>query len=151
MEFEYFSFDVEPFLRTQTQPFFVLKRLNPSFRYWTLTDLDQKILTPSLAPSQGVRIPVFAVSVPANTSSSSVLTEAPTNSLQGLSHGSLLFTLGFENALKAASSLSVTLKELSGGRLWPEAEKVIVVLSTECHAVDNKYRAYFGVSFGVSK
>lgn len=141
MEFEYFSFDVEPFLRTQTQPVFVMKNLNPSFRYWTLTDLSQKTLTPSLAPSQGVRIPVFAVSVPSYT---------VTNQQQQLTHGSLLFTLGFENAMKASSILAATFAE-SGTVVSADVQKVIVVLSTECHAIADKYRAYFGVSFGVSK
>lgn len=151
MEFEYFSFDVEPFLRTETQPVFVLRSLNPSFRYWTLTDLNQGTLTPSLAPSQGVRIPVFAVSVPAKTASIGIVQEAPTNSQNSLSHGSLLFTLGFENAMKSAAMLSVAAAELGQARVFSEVKKVIVVLSTECHAVADKYRAYFGLSFGVSK
>lgn len=150
MEFEYFSFDVGPFLRTQTQPVFVLKNLNPSFRYWTLTDLNQKTLVPSLVPSQGVRIPVFAVSIPSQTVSLGVTVDSPTNTQNKLSHGSLLFTLGFENAMKAASTLSCTLADL-GQTMSAEVQKVIVVLSTECHFVDDKYRAYFGLSFGVSK
>lgn len=129
MKFEYFTFEVESFLQNGNQPSFVWKDVMPSRKYHTLTDAAKSVLTMTTNNSNGVRIPVHAVA-----------TSFPDEQPEGvklLSHGSLLFAMGIEHALKAAAQLD---------RLT--IERAIIVLATNCHELaGQRYRAYFGLTF----
>lgn len=130
MDLEYFPFDVMPFLKQKKQPVFMLKDLNPFFRYWVPTSLAPFTFINAKAPSSGVRVPVFAVA------SDSGNTE--------LSSGSLLFGLGLENALTVVRALG--LKE---GIPPGDILSVSVVLAKDCHVIGDKCRSYFGIALGV--
>jgi len=130
MDLEYFPFDVKPFLEKKAQPVFILKDLNPSFRYWVPTSLSPFSFINAKAPSSGVRIPVFAV--------------ASDPSAVGLAPASLLFSLGIENALMIVREL-----EIRQGISSSNIVSASIVISNDCHIVGKKCRAYFGIALGV--
>lgn len=131
MDLEYFPFDVSGFLQAKRQPVFLLKSLDPSLRYWVPDSLDPISFVTAVAPSEGVRIPVFAVVAEVNNDE--------------LSQASVLFGLGLENALRIVKELSVQ------QQIFPnDIVSATVVLSTDCHFSSKKCRAYFGLALGVS-
>jgi hypothetical protein len=127
MQFEYHSFEVEPYLKQGNQPVFMLSELNKTSKYYTLTDPTTGNATLTTGISDAVRIPIFAL-----------ITAEPNEDLnfKKLTHGSLLTGLGIETAMKFTA-------KLNGGII----EKVIVILATNCHELTNhRYRAYLGIS-----
>ena len=127
MQFEYHSFEVEPYLKQGTQPVFMLSTLNKTAKYYTLTNPETGEATLTTGISDAVRIPVFAL-----------ITAEPNNDLsfKKLTHGSLLTGLGIETATKFVA-------KLTGGTV----ERVIVILATNCHELANhRYRTYLGIT-----
>ena len=133
MEFEYFNFDVGPSLKSGRQPSFVLKKLKPACTYYALKDLDNFEFVTARNPSEGVIVPVFAVT--------SNLSETKAD------HGSILFAMGLENATKAFSTLADSVKHMQN------VQRAVFTVADSCHGItveaDKQYRAYFGVVFEV--
>lgn len=133
MEFEYFNFDVGPSLKSGQQPSFVLKKLKPACTYYAVTDLSNFEFSTARNPSEGIVVPVFAVT--------SKLSD------HGADHGSILFAMGLENATKAFSSLADTVKNMQ------KVQRAVYTVANTCHGItveeDKQYRAYFGVVFEV--
>jgi hypothetical protein len=106
-----------------------MKGLEPTARYYTLVDPTKMEHAVTTSVSDGVRVPVFAVATPA------ISEQAKT--VRDLTHGSLLFAMGLENAIRFMDKL----------KLSKPVERVIVVLATNCHELaGNRYRAYFGIT-----
>ena len=130
MKIEYHTLVVEPYLESGQQPVFVVKGVQTTRSYYTLTDPQSMGHSVTLNRSDGVRVPVFAVS---------------TVSPQGggatpLTHGSSLFAMGLENAIRFMDSL----------RLSKPIERAIIVMGTNCHeTADGSFRAYFGITLEV--
>jgi hypothetical protein len=130
MKFEYHTFEVESYLRSGQQPSFTMKGVEPTSKYYTLVDPTSMRHALTTSASDGVRVPVFAV------------TTAPVQDekVRGLTHGSLLFAAGLENAMRFMYEL----------KLNKPIEKAIVVLATNCHELSgDRYRAYFGITLEV--
>jgi len=133
MKIEYHTFDVEPWLRDKRQPAFTIKGVEHTSKYYTLTDLNKMEYAVTTSASEGVRVPVFAVA----TSQPEVQAE----NVRELSHGSLLFAMGMENALRFLDSL----------KLKSQVDRAVIVIATDCHALeDDRYRAYFGITLEVT-
>lgn len=134
MQFEYFTFEVEPYLQSGNQPSFVWRDVKPSCNYHTLTDLEKVETTLTTNNSDGVRIPVHAVATSPP--------EEQSQHVKQLGHGSLLFAMGMEHAMRAIRSVDAD----------QVIERVILVIATNCHELTGqRYRAYFGLSIETRK
>lgn len=133
MEFEYFTFPVESYLERKQQPSFALKALKPAHEYYVLKDPETSKFTLTKPPSEGVIVPVFAVTT-------NMASEENPNKL---SHGSSLFLMGMEHAL-------IHFAKLTELRRGTAVTKAIITLATNCHAMsEEQYRAYYGLVFEV--
>lgn len=134
MKFEYHAFEVEKYLERGIQPVFALKAMEPACSYHTLTNPDTGESAVTSPNSEVVRIPVFGL-----------VTEVPAGAdeiTKQTTHGSLLAGMGMEVAIKFISRLELK-KPIS---------RVVVIMATNCHELENKrYRAYFGVALEVPK
>jgi len=134
MRFEYHAFEVEQYLEHGVQPVFALKDMESACSYYTLTNATTGEAAITSPNSDVVRIPVFGL-----------VTEAPAGAdeiTKQTTHGSLLVGMGMEVAIKFISRL--TLKK--------PISRVVVIMATNCHELENKrYRAYFGVTLEVPK
>lgn len=132
MKIEYHTFDVEPWLASGKQPSFMVRGVEHTSRYFTLTNLDGMKYSITTSVSEGVRVPVFAAATSAPQ-------EQPEN-VRELGHGSMLFAMGLENALQFLDSL----------QLKKPVARAVIVIATNCHALENdRYRAYFGITLEV--
>lgn len=136
MKFEYFTFEVEPYLQSGNQPSFVFNDVQPARDYYTLTNPNSSEMTMTLTTnsSEGVRIPVHAVATS--------FPDQQSEEVKLLGHGSLLFAMGMEHAFKAVNELN----------LKKPIERVVIVMATNCHELaGQRYRAYFGLTIETSK
>jgi hypothetical protein len=136
MKFEYHSFAVEPYLDKKLQPTFVLKDLNASSKYHTVSSMDPvtfSVVKPG-GINAGLNLRVFPIA--------SANREEHDEDERNLSSGSILFALGLESALKVLSEL-----KLNG-----TVSKVVIVLATNCHELEGgRCRAYFGIAIEEQK
>lgn len=136
MKFEYHSFDVEPYLQSGVQPSFLLKDLSTASRYHVVSGMDPVKFSVSKAGgvNEGLNIRVFPIAS-ANRSEQD-------SDEKHLSHGSVLFALGLESALKILNEI-----ECKG-----TITKAVIVLATNCHELEGgRYRAYFGMAIEEQK
>lgn len=134
MKFEYHSFEVEPYLEQGVQPVFTFREMAPACNYYTLSNPDTGESSVTSPNSDGVRIPVFGFVTEVSREADEVTKQT--------THGSLLVGMGMEVAIKFISRLALR-KPIS---------RVVVVMATNCHELENKrYRAYFGVTLEVPK
>jgi hypothetical protein len=132
MKIEYHTFDVASWLLLKKQPTFVLRGFRQTSRCYTLTDPAKMSHSVTTGVSDGVRVPVFAMSTLSPQ-------DQPTD-VQGLTHGSLLLALGMENALRFLDSL----------QLKSKVSRAVIALATDCHDLGaGRYRAYFGITLEV--
>jgi len=136
MKFEYHSFEVEPYLQKGVRPGFLLKDLNQGAIYYTVSDMEPVEFSVNKGGngSEGTNLKIFPIA----SSNRSDHDDAE----QLLSHGSILFALGLETAMKILEEFKID-KPIT---------KVIVALATNCHELEGgRYRAYFGMSIEVDK
>ena len=132
MKFEYHAFEVEPYLQKEMQPVFTMRGIKPTAKYYTLVDLKEMKYALTTSLSDGVRVPVFAVATGEDRNKDI--------NVKQLTHGSLLFAMGMENATMFIDKLQLN-KPIS---------RVITILATNCHALtNNRFRAYFGITVEV--
>lgn len=126
MKFDYYAFDVEPYVQKGVQPLFWLdEKLDPASVFYTLSDPATGEYSKSVGKVH--RIPVFAISTPATEGSD----------LQYLTHGSLLTSLGMEVAMRFLNQLN----------LDKPAVRAVILIAQTCHQLaDKRYRAYFGIT-----
>ena len=130
MKFDYYAFDVEPYVKKGVQPLFWLdEKLEPTSVFYTLSDPATGEYSKTLANSAHpvVRMPVFAISTPSTEGSD----------LQYLTHGSLLTALGMEVAMRFLNQLN----------LDKPAVRAVILMAQTCHQLaDRRYRAYCGIT-----
>jgi len=131
MKFDYYAFDVEPYVKKGIQPLFWLdEKLDPVSVFYTLSDPATGKYSKSVGKVH--RMPVFAISTPSTEGSD----------LQYLTHGSLLTTLGMEVAMRFLNTLNLN----------EPAIRAVISIGQTCHQLaDRRYRVYFGITIEAKK
>ena len=124
MEFEYRPFDVEPYLQQKVQPIFLISKPKPATKYYTLTNPATGEYSITTRNSDAIRVPVFGVAA-----------KATVESMQNMTHGSLLTAAGLEVAMKFMQHLPAR----------TTVTRLQVFIANSCHKLpDGSFRTYFG-------
>jgi hypothetical protein len=122
MQFEYVSVKVEPFLKTKQQPVIGWDGMKPKHTYYVLQQPEDGGFALATTNSQIARVPVFALTTNPDVESD-------------LSANSGLMAVLLETTLKFVAAICP----------MKTPTRAIVLLGTNCHEVNGRYRGYLGL------